>query len=1059
MQRHSEELKTGWSMKEHGPNADTGPWLPVQQVPSEVHLDLLANKKIPDPFLDTNELAVQWVGEKDWLYKTTFASPQASQEQGATTALVFHGLDTFTTVTLNGTTILTTENMHIVHRVDVSTLLRKATSEPHGGENTNTLEITFHSALHRGRDLVTTHTEHTFHVRQTEASRVPVRKAQYHWGWDWGPILMSAGPWRPVVLETYVGKVEDVWVDYRLSEDLGRCEGEICARVEGGVAGWVVLSLQLPEEGQSAEIVRKKVRVPSSDEGTVTVKVPFTLKSPALWYPHGYGPQARYTLSAELLASDDKPLDRSTKLIGLRRAALIQDPDAFGKSFYFRINNIDIFAGGSCWIPPDSFLSRMTRARYSEWMNLLVESNQVMIRVWGGGIYEDDAFLDAADELGILVWQDFAFACASYPVFDEFLASVEVEARQNLRRFRGHPSVIVWAGNNEDYQVQERYKLEYNPEDTDPESWRRSSFPARYIYEYLLPKWVREEDPNVLYHPGSPWGDGKHSSDPTVGDIHQWNRKLPIPSSSSDLFTSLVRTNMLTSKVWHGQMIPYQNAASLSGRFVSEFGMQAYPHLSTIDRFITDPSQRHPGSMTMDFHNKAAGHARRLGTYLSENLPVPADLASYTHATQILQAETMRYAYKTWRRMWGAPGARQCGGVLVWQLNDAWPGVSWSVVDYYGVRKPAFYAIKRAMREVDVGISREGSGDWTEGHVNPVEVLGGRGCRFDVWVASSRLEKVEVEVELRFISITSGAEVAERVTKTIMADTNATTEILSKQKVQLRAPDTHEQDPFIIHAILQTTDGNVLATDTDWPQPLKYLDFTNRGVNVHFSAADDCITVSAERPVKGFVFEEREGLAFSDNGVDLVPGEEKAVRIISSSGSGTASGSEYYFAVVTMVCYLIINPDPRTPGNYSNVDGHRGFLVKIGDGELGDRYQVHNPTAYGVQNRNHRREDKFRHTATGTGIRANQEYALGKALEYQYFKWDVYNPARSEWHKVIELPAPANHGMALEELRQKLVRALELFPYLVFTKDLGSSSAAALEFDGIMDGVGEHELA
>jgi beta-mannosidase len=497
-------------------------------------IDLTTRLRIPDPFLDTNELAVQWIAEKDWVYKTTFTTPQASQGEGVTTALVFHGLDTFTTVTLNGTTILTTENMHTTYRVDVSTVLYTFAPEDETedrGTEVNILEITFHSALHRGRDIVASHTEHTFHVRQTEASRVPVRKAQYHWGWDWGPILMTAGPWRPIVLEMYEARAEDVWVNYRLSEDLGRCEGEICARVEGAAGNWVILSLRRETEDGIEQVVREKMRVESSDEETVTVKVPFTLESPALWYPHGYGPQSRYILSTELLKSDDTPLDQRTKLIGLRQVSLIQEPDPFGKSFYFRINNIDIFAGGSCWIPPDSFLSRLTRARYSEWMKLLVESHQVMVRVWGGGIYENDAFLDAADELGVLVWHDFAFACASYPVFDEFLASVEVEVRQNLRRFRGHPSVVVWAGNNEDYQVQERYKLQYDPEDTDPESWRKSTFPARYIYEYLLPKWVGEEDSNVAYHPGSPWGGGKHTSDPTVGDIHQWNSKPLDPPS------------------------------------------------------------------------------------------------------------------------------------------------------------------------------------------------------------------------------------------------------------------------------------------------------------------------------------------------------------------------------------------------------------------------------------------------------------------------------------------------------------------------------------------------
>lgn len=507
-------------------------------------IDTNANR-IPDPFLDANELSVRWIGEKDWIYRTTFQTPTLSLASGdnqITTDLVFHGLDTYATVTLNGKTILSSENMHIKHRVDIS---------PHISTNgtENELRIVFKSALLRGRELITQHPEHTFHVRQTEASRVPVRKAQYNWGWDWGPILMTAGPWRPVVLEWYVARIEDVWMQYRVSQDLGRCSGYLFARVSESVGldekDTVVFSLA--REGENIELIRLEVQARSGVDGVV--KVPFSFEVPELWYPNGYGSQARYQLSAELFRGDRR-LDSAVKLVGIRRCELIQENDEFGKSFYFRINGIDVFAGGSCWIPPDSFLAQMSRDRYTKWMRLLVESNQIMIRVWGGGIYEDDAFLDAADELGILVWQDFAFACASYPVFPAFLRSIEEEARQNIRRLRSHPSVVIWAGNNEDYQVQERYKLEYDPNDTDPESWRKSTFPARYIYEYLLPNWVREEDPSAIYHPGSPWGDGKESFDPTVGDIHQWDSKSPL------CLIVLNTSNRKPSMAWPNGEIP-----------------------------------------------------------------------------------------------------------------------------------------------------------------------------------------------------------------------------------------------------------------------------------------------------------------------------------------------------------------------------------------------------------------------------------------------------------------------------------------------------------------------
>lgn len=220
-------------------------------------------------------------------------------------------------------------------------------------------------------------------------------------------------------------------------------------------------------------------------------------------------------------------MDQTSKLIGIRKVELIQEPDNSGKSFYFRINDVDVFVGGSCWIPASNHLSSLTQNDYHDWIQLLRDGNQNMIRVWGGGIYEDDAFYDACDELGVLVWQDFCFACGNYPTYPSFQSSVEEEARQNLRRLRNHPSLVIWAGSNEDYQVQERYKLEYNYDDKDPRSWLKTDFPARFYYEYLFPELVARNHPEAAYHPTSPWGDGKRSDDPAVGDMHQWNSKSP----------------------------------------------------------------------------------------------------------------------------------------------------------------------------------------------------------------------------------------------------------------------------------------------------------------------------------------------------------------------------------------------------------------------------------------------------------------------------------------------------------------------------------------------------
>lgn len=327
----------------------------------------------------------------------------------------------------------------------------------------------------------------------------------------------------------------------------------------------------------------------------------------------------------------------------------------------------------------------------------------------------------------------------------------------------------------------------------------------------------------------------------------------------------------------------YQETYMLSGRFVSEFGMEAYPHLKTIRHMIQDPEQQYPGSMMMDFRNKAIDHERRMVAYVAENFQVKYDLESYTHLTQVVQAETMLFAYKSWRREWGRPGARKCGGVLVWQLNDCWPTMSWAVVDYFLIKKPAFYAIANALKPLAVGIARTYH-EWTAGHSDPT--LPYRDTKFDLWVVSSRPESVKVQVTVRLISIRSGEILDHHLNEEITAQANSTTEILKDHIVVAGDPklrdtarpfDLAKYDPYVIHAVMKIGD-EVISTDTSWPQPLKYLSFANR--DVKFKALSPTkLCVSAARPVKGLVFQETGAEKFSDNGFDLVPGEDKIVNI------------------------------------------------------------------------------------------------------------------------------------------------------------------------------------
>ena len=543
-QHISRVLSKGWKFRSSGSTE----WRSAK-VPSEVHTELLRHERIPDPFVGLNELQCAWVAEKAWHYRTEFPTPSGvadhngSNNSGDDTTrvdLVFEGLDTFATVLLNGVVILESDNMFLSHRVDVAGVIHRDRSNP------NALEIVFAPAREEGLELVRAHPEHEFIVHQTEVSRGPVRKAQYHWGWDWGPLLLTCGPWRPVRLEAYRARIDDVRVDYDV--DLSGEQPAVTMRITVAAVGWpggavgetrVAVSLD-GERLYLSGALEAEDGAGGKETAWRYTSEEARIPNAKLWWPRGYGDQHMYRVRIQLIRHGIV-LDDREHVYGFRKVELVQEADGFGQSFYFRINGVDVFCGGSCWIPADSFVSRITPDRYKRWIQMMAEGNQNMVRVWGGGIYESTAFYEACDELGMMVWQDFMFACASYPTYPSFLRSVEAEAHDNLQRIRRHPSVVLWCGNNEDYQLIERYNLEYNFDtDKDPQSWLKSTFPARYIYEHLLPGIVKVESPWTIYHPGSPWGNGRSTTlkvDPTVGDIHQWN-------------------------MWHGDMRKYRERLS-----------------------------------------------------------------------------------------------------------------------------------------------------------------------------------------------------------------------------------------------------------------------------------------------------------------------------------------------------------------------------------------------------------------------------------------------------------------------------------------------------------------
>ncbi|KAL1865829.1 hypothetical protein Plec18167_009267 [Paecilomyces lecythidis] len=734
--------------------------------------------------------------------------------------------------------------MFLSHRLDITNLINV--------QREHVLEIEFDSALKRAREIKDSYPNHKWVGYNGEMARLGARKAQYHWGWDWGPLLMTAGIWKTARLEVYSVRIDDIRTEIQLSKDRQQATVMSFAQISSDTSTAYRAVFTLHSMGH--EIERKLVSIDANGKAEANINI----SNPQLWWPNGYGPQTLYEISVSVI-KDGEEHHQVSKKFGIRSVEVVRQLDKYGKSFFFRINGVDVFCGGSCWIPADSFLPRIPKDKYRQWVELMAAGRQVMIRVWGGGIYEDDSFYDACDEYGIIVWQDFMFACGNYPTWPAMLDSIRREAICNVRRLRHHPAIVLYAGNNEDYQVQEQIGLTYDYEDKNRDNWLKSDFPARYIYEELLPGVIAEESPGAFYHPGSPWGDGKPTSDPSLDCVDRY-------------------------AVWHGTQEKYQIFDRLGGRFNSEFGMEAFPHLETVDYFVERQIDRFPQSQVMDFHNKAAGHERRIATYLEENLRTSTDLETYIHLTQVVQAEAMLYAYRGWRRQWG--DNRRCGGALVWQLNDCWPTISWAIVDYFLSPKPSYYAIARALSPVAVGIQREHH-DWSLSHIRPPET-----AKYNLWVASSVQEEVVATVELRFISINTGSEIRESIRHhDVHVTPNGTTDIVVDGIIDY----VQYPEPHVLAARVWIGD-RVISRDIDWPQPYKYLGLADRGLEVNESVGtdDECIiVVSAKKPVKCLTFEERDGVKLSNSALDVVPGDDQTVTITGLKAGDKALGWKF----------------------------------------------------------------------------------------------------------------------------------------------------------------------
>lgn len=840
-------LHDGWKVR----NASSEIWHEAQ-VPGNLHIDLMRAHVIDDPFYRLNERSVQWIDKENWMYET-YVTPTEAELSAENQEIVFKGLDTYADVYLNSQRLVCADNMHREWRCNVKGILKPGK---------NHLEVYFNSPVRRNIPKFdalpyrhNTGPDQSWLGGIFDKTISPfARTASYEYGWDWGPRLVTFGIWRPVLLETWnEQKISNVW---HIQNDVTAQRAKLSTIVE------VEASEDMPEAivAVSANGRQLASRTTSLKKGLNKVRMDYTLNKPRLWWTNGLGEAYLYDFKTTLKGKDGKVIDSESEDIGIRSLKLHNDKDKYGHNLYFELNGQPLYAKGSNMVPNDNFLSRCTDSVYHAVVRDAKAVNMNIIRVWGGGEYEDDAFYKECDKNGILVWQDFMFACCTYPADSAFLASVKEEAIYQVKRLRNHPCLAVFIGNNECQDVW--YGWGNKKKQLDEMGYGEEVGKMQHaLFHELLPSIVKEYAPNITYRPSSPYAFEDTPSDGVNGDDHYWG-------------------------VWHGAE-PFEAYYDHRVRFQSEYGFQSFPEYESVLKYAPFEYDHNIYSEVMMQHQKAGTYANhRIEEYMRRDYHVPSDFKKFLYVSLLMQGDGVKIGMEAYRR-----DRPYCMGSIVWQLNDCWPVASWSSRDYYGRWKALHYFTKYAYDDILVASRVKVIGEVKKQENKQVSNLpteeGGQlkvaenvtsKCNKELDIKLVNDRRSGAKGELKIQTITMAGKVVHVEKRTVNLPANDAIHVVTRKVNDLLGGEKPED---VIFYITYTTGGKIYS-NIAYAVSQKDMNYQKAHIQTVVTPSGDGYDVKLTTDVfaRG-VFLSIKGIDnfFSDNYFDLLPKSSRTIHV------------------------------------------------------------------------------------------------------------------------------------------------------------------------------------